>query len=296
MPDIKAIKQLLVHLLSTSPSPELGARLKQRLNAEFAAKGWGTFEEKQYGYKRFIDFLSKGQEDILNVEQGDKTGDILVSLKANIPADVLMASTATHARNEPQAVVRNDVWQAFSNPDQARRRFLNKKTFAIVHFLAEESGSAKAEVELAPEDFLEIKPVSAEAQVGWMNEFLASAELSPTEKASLEAITKEPYSSSVNAIFTRALGTNSTSWRTFRAEQIVGYVRSWCKQESIPFEKLCVQTQQRASLSANAEMATTTGLSPRQQVMSLMLLLTDEDISKLVIPTLLSTILVKSRM
>lgn len=304
MPDVKVIKQLLVQLLSTSPSPEPGARLKQRLNAEFVAKGWGRFEEKRLGYKRFMDFLSKGQEDILNVERGDKNGDILVSLKTNIPADVLTTLTNTRMPNGPQAVVRNDVWQAFSNPDQARRRFLNKNTYTIVHFLAEDSANAnananakaKAEVEARSDDFLEIEPIGAEVQTGWMKDFLTSIQLSHGEKASLEAITKEQYSSGANATFTRALGIHSTGWRKFRTKQIVEHVKSWCDQGGIPFKELCARTHQRAPLSTSEEMTTTTGQSPRQQVMNLMSLLTDEDISRLVIPILLSTILVKSRM
>lgn len=298
MPDLNLTKQLLIRLLSSSSSPELGARLKQRLNAAFIANGFGPFDEGAFGYQRFKDFLSQGLQDILIVTRENESTDILVSLKTSphsTPGGQVTAATPSVGL---QPVIRSDVWQAFSNPDIERKRFLNNKTLAVIHF-RNKAGTPellKREVESSPDNFIEIKPIAADLQFKWMTEFLDSLRLSPNEKTSLETLTKEPYSSALNATFTRALGDHGVAWRNFRTKQVVSHIESWCKQQSISFWDLCVQARHQGFPSAPVVPATAPPLSARQHAMKLLDLLTDEDISRLVIPTLLSTILVKSRL
>ncbi|MFA5732721.1 MAG: hypothetical protein WC934_12055 [Acidithiobacillus sp.] len=297
MLDLTVTRQLLIQLLSNSSSPELGARLKQRLNAAFIANGLGPFDEKSFGYHRFKDFLSRGNEDILTVErQAQSEGDIIVSLKANISAGGPPVTATARAPLEPHPVVRNDVWQAFLNPDPARRRYLNKKTLLTTHFLTEAPEAANLEVEASPEDFVEIEPISADSQAGLMREFLDSLRLSPAEKASLEALANAPYSSGVNTIFTRALGSNGNAWRIFRTKQVLKRITAWCDQHFVSFDGLCVQPRVGLIASGLAAPTTIATLSPRQQVEKLLDLLEDEDISRLIIPTLLSILLVKSHL
>jgi hypothetical protein len=303
-----AASQVLTQLLSIH-SPELGARLKQRLNAAFIASGLGYFDEKSLGFGKFSDYLSHVHGDLVQVSREDGVGDILVSLRPELVKRISLpiSPPPKSARSE---VIRNDVWQAFANPDSERKRFLNKDTGKIVHFLASKQSPERIEVEAAPETFFEILPIPTEHQLKWMKEFLAGMSLPADEKEVLEGLISKPYSSAVNVTFTRALGANSRAWRNFRTERVTSIIHQWLAEKGVSPDKIIAQSTDTAV--APLEAATEAGnkvapsihdttapseqFPPRQQVAKLLELLSDDDIIRLVIPTLLSTILIKSRM
>lgn len=282
------IKQLLVRLLSEK-SPELGARLKQRLTSAFASSGLGYFDEKSYGFRKFSDFLTQAHGDIVKIERQDTIGDVLVSLQQPV---VTQVKPATSTSQLPR--IRNDIWQAFSNPDPERKRFLHKTTLLLRHYTLRKVSDDRTEVEQHPDQYIEIQPISAQKQHEWMKDFLETIRLSPNEKNALEAIIKEPYSSGVNATFSRALGEHGTAWRHFRTRRIVALIKTWSDEHKIAFNLFSLPGFQNESPATRIE-ADQLQLSSRQQAYKLLDLLTDDDISRLVIPTLLSTILIKSR-
>jgi hypothetical protein len=304
-----ATPQILAQLLSIH-SPELGARLKQRLNAAFIANGLGYFDEKSLGYGKFTDYLSREHSDLVHLERKEGVGDILVSLRTESKRVSIPASS--NPLNSARAqVIRNDVWQAFANPDFERKRFLNRDTGKIIHFIASKQSLERAEVESTPDIFLEISPVSPECQLEWMAEFLSGMSLPFDERGVLEELIRKPYSSAMNVTFTRALGANSRAWRTFRTQRITAIIHSWVTEKSVSLDKILVQpTEPNVTPLETPPMDAVSKLSqppqgtvhsserfpPREQVAKLLELLSDEDIIRLVIPTLLSTILVKSRM
>jgi hypothetical protein len=106
----------------------------------------------------------------------------------------------------------------------------------------------------------------------------------------------EPYSSIVNAAFTRTLGGHEDFWRHYRTNNVVGNIQAWAKQHEVPFEDLCVPKNSMNSPPLFQNHSTQDQLTSRQQAIKLLELLTEEDIVRFVIPTLLSTILVKSRL
>jgi hypothetical protein len=304
-----ATPQILVQLLSIH-SPELGARLKQRLNAAFIANGLGYFDEKSLGYGKFTDYLSREHSALVHLERKEGVGDILVSLRAESKR-VSFPDPSNPPKTERPKVIRNDVWQAFANPDSERKRFLNRNTGKIVHFIASKHSLERAEVESSPELFLEISPVAPESQLEWMGEFLSGMSLPADEKAVLQELIRKPYSSAVNVTFTRALGANSRAWRNFRTERVTKVVHQWVSEKMVPLDKIlaqptespitpidlpCVDAASKLSQPAHATAPPSEQFPPRQQVAKLLELLSDEDIIRLVIPTLLSTILIKSRM
>lgn len=311
MADLRtASSQLLTQLLSVN-SPELGARLKQRLNSAFIASGMGVFDEKSLGFSKFTDYLLRTHGDLVSVTRQEGIGDILVSLRAapTSRASVVSAMLQKHAESAP--VIRSEVWQAFANPDPERKRFFNKQTGKIVHYPIEKSCKERAEVESSPDNFLEIPPISKAVQAEWMKEFLGGASLPAKEKEVLEPLTAEQYSSTVNAAFSRALGAHSVAWRNFRTVQVISIIEKWASDAGISLSELHRTATQQPTSAMHASVAidtratqksldcaptTSAPFSPRQQVLKLLDLVSDDDIAQLVLPTLLSTILIKSRL
>lgn len=289
MHDSTLIAQKLTQLLSEK-SPELGARLKQRLNASLLSSDLDYFDEKAHGYKKFSDFLTRAHGDIVSVERQGDVGDVLVSLRN---PSVTKPRSTTFVTQQPR--IRNDIWQAFSNPDPQRKRFLNKTTLRLYHFLQREVSDTKTEIEQNPEQFVEIEPINAQTQIEWMQGFLDTIRLVTNEKSALEALINEPYSSGVNATFSRALGEHGVAWRYFRTSQVVTRIQSWASDHNVQFDKLCFSRYQEKS-SSTFKPADQIDLSSRQKAIKLLELLNDDDIARLVIPTLLSTILIKSQL
>lgn len=311
MTDIRAATSKLLTQLLSSHSPELGARLKQRLNAAFVASGQGFFDEKSLGFAKFTDYLLRVHGDLVSVEREDGIGDILVSLRTPVRQQSAVSPTQLVAATESAvapAVIRNDVWQAFANPDPKRKRFFNKKTGKIVHFLDDKQVPERVEVDSAPDDYLEICPISQETQTGWMQEFLKQIAVPADEKDVLEALIAKSYSSAVNVTFSRALGAQGSAWRKFRTLRVTAIIEKWAQEKGVLLSKFHVTAAEPSIVTvtmnstegkgtgSSAEQVNPDQLSPREQVVKLLELLSDDDILRLVIPTLLSTILIKSRM
>jgi hypothetical protein len=294
MPEKAIIEQLLVQLLSNQP-PEIGARLKQRLNAAFIANGFGRFNEQLLGYRKFKDFLEQGTSGMINVERQGEKGDVWVSLRENIRghSESIECSRATaRGIGQPQPVVRSDIWQAFCNPDLQRKRFLHKKSVAVRHYMVQQGMPADIGSHL--DDYLEIVPISGTTQTTWMREFLEFLSISPSKKATLEAIVKEPYSSSINSTLTHALGTtDGGGWRLFRTKQIHSVICKWAQSHTFPLDKLYTPATSACEVVSPVLVLTT--LSVRQKAIRLLELLPDEDIAEFVISPILNAILINTQ-
>ncbi len=297
MEDKNIASQLILQLLHTN-SPEFGARLKQRLNKSLISEGRSPFNERDYGHKRFSDFLQSVLGDKISIERPQKAGDIEVSLRhpQSIHSSSSFCSPSVSPMKADQSqVIRSDVWQAFTNPDPERKRFFHKETKTIRHFLQEGSSPSREEIERDPHQFIEIDLISGQMQKEWMLAFLDSLRLSSNQRTPLDALIAEPYSSGVNATFTRALGDSGDSWRHYRINKITSIIQAWAEQHEVAFDNLCV-TKNSKTFPLLQSQSTQDQLTPRQKAIKLLELLTEEDIACLVIPTLLSTILVKSRL
>lgn len=301
-----ASTQLLTQLLSEQ-SPELGARLKQRLKRAFAVSGFGEFDEKSLGFKRFSDYLLRVHGDLVSVDRPQGKGDILVSLRG--------ATRATPEPALPQPrlvatpVLRSDIWQAFANPDEDRLRYFKKATDKVVHYLRERQSRERAEVESAPDSFIAILPIDRDQQGAWMREYLQEAPLPAAQKEALGPLAAEAYSSTVNKAFTDALGNYAWGWRRHRTAKVVEVVSEWAERNGIALNRLHAAAKEPAAFVPTspvpdlagpsiptAPRAAASQIPARQQALKLLELLSDEDIARLVLPTLLSTILVRSRL
>lgn len=298
MPDPADITQLLVRLL-TVHSPEFGSRLKQRLNAVLEESGLNHFNERELGYKKFHEFLERVPGDLFSVERPDGKGDILVSLKAGTASSPALSpasqkKSTAQAKNTPHPI-RNEVWQAFSNPDVARRRFLHKKTYAVRHYLIGENSPFEQEIEKDSKEYVEIPRINGETQKGWTADFLKNIDLPASERSALDAMIAAEYTSGINAAFTRALGEHGKAWRRYRTRLVTEVIDQWAEHHAIPLEQLRAAPKTNSS-DTSTELTLSPSPSAREQAVKLLELIAEEDISRLILPTLLSTILIRSRL
>ena len=285
--------QLLAKLLSESP--EIGSRLKVRLNAASVAHGIGPFNYAALGYRSFKDFLERGTDGIVEVELPNGPGDLRVSLRDNlrelyrpVPAEGAEGTETSHSGN----VVRSPVWQAFCNPDINRRRFLHISSSTVRHFTMQEG--MPPDIAEHSDEFLEITPISGDEQLAWIRSFLGRVQVDGDTAAMLETILAGTYSSRMNAAFTQALGNNAEAWRRERVAKIEDVIRRWADRHQFPVHKLYVMTAKPAfheavSASVLAEPAVETGARHRSQ--QLLHMLSEDDIARLVLPTILDAIL-----
>lgn len=287
------VRPLLQQLLN-GRAPELGARLKQRLNALLAEKGLPRFDEKQFGFRKFQSFLEQTQSDWLDVSKPEGAGDIHVSSKRAFaaPSD----STVTAAPGGTPQPLRSDIWQAFTNPDPQRKRYFQSSTGLVVHFLESEWADKREQIESATGGYLAITPIEGTLQQRWMREFLDSIPITGAERTPYEALLAEPYSSALNATFTRALGDHAAAWREFRTSRITSTIQSWARDAGIPLDQLRAQPKEVSAPSfVTGAPRLAPASSPRAKAVKLLELMSDDDIRQVIIPILLSTIMVRNR-
>lgn len=298
MLEVAEVSKLLVHLLAAR-SPEFGARLKQRLNALLRERGLEPFDERQHGFRKFQDFLERGQSDVVKVVRTEGGGDIQVVLKDSPPAvaEAPVLPPASSPSEWAGRPIRSEVWQAFANPDPERRRFLDRQTFQICHYTPDHHPEVKDLVDRNPSQYVEIPPIVAETQKGWMRDFLDAVPIIGVERAVLDQMITQPYTSALNAAFTRSLAGNAGRWREHRVKLVLNTIFNWAKSNTVDIDRL--RTSEEKPTVRSPEAATAGGhnasSASRAQAMKLLELINDEDIGRVVLPVLLSTILIKSR-
>lgn len=293
MKDFSVVSGLIAQLLRAK-SPELGARLKQRLNLLLTEQGLPYFNEREHGFNKFTDFLKETQSTVVRFEPRDSGGDIWVSLvpeqQAQPAKSPLPASDEHRSERTP---IRNDVWQAFANTDPGRKRFLHKSSHQVRHFVEKGAPSAvKDEVLASPQDYAEIQLISGEQQSRWMAEFLNGIPLHGENRTIFEPMLNAPYSSNLNSVFTGALKERGEAWKRMRAERINQHIDDWAARNSIDLNVL-----RRSGRPAESLLIPVTSplSSLRSKVHKLLELVSDEDIEKLILPTLLTTISIRAR-
>lgn len=296
MDELAHVKQLIIHLLSTG-SFEYGARLKQRLNISLEAQGRPAFDQRKYDSKKFSQFLIAQLADRLALERPDASGDIRVSLKHPVPRTHAAGATPA-SKHETTATIRSDIWQAFTNPDQQRKRFFHRATGDVVHFIEGAQSEFELAVQATPQHFAEIDFISAQTHKEWMSEFVEWLNLPAPERAPLDGLIAMEYSSSVNAAFTKALGEREQEWRKIRTLKVTERIKAWATQHHVKHDDLMLHRQVHAGSSpvaASTEPAAPT-MTPRQQAIRLLEKMSDEDILTVAIPVLLSNVLSKSQL
>lgn len=298
------VLQALTEILAAQ-SPQFAARLKQRLTATLQAKEEPPFDERKLGFKGFRDFLERGTQGLFLVTPSDVGPDVMVSLVGAQSEAASPAQTTGGAGHS----VRNDVWQAFINPDPARVRFWGRDTHQVRHYLHGEDSPHAREVQDSAADYIEIEPVSAATQLSWMRQFVYehSHAVPETRTQTIHSILDKPYSSGINAAFTGALGASlGGQWRHQRIKNVVAAIYAWADKHNVPHELLNVRSSSDSAagqstsgtekaVRADGPVGPSGIQDPRERAVRLLDMLSNDEISRIVVPILLSTLLVKEK-
>lgn len=307
--DQQYVQKLILELLSDR-TPEFGARLKQRLNRVLANAGQPAFSEEQFGHRKFSEFLISALGDYLLIEKPSDDGDIKISLKASgtsyarplivtafpsIAAHSLNRAVAASADQAPLRLVRGDVWQAFTHLNPLRKRFMERDTWRVLHFLETDSELA-VQVDENPERFVSIPPIEGETQSSWMHEFLSLGGFSDTDVSSLSRMLAEPYSSKLNSLFSRVLGKHQAEWKRFRAQRVTDIINAWAQAHDVPSEHLFTRRLGSPEVVPQPAVAVAPGqLTPREQAQKLLDMMTEQEVVTVAIPALLGCVLANPR-
>lgn len=233
----KLIRNLLAH------GPMKGATLKLRMLADFEAEANVSFDAAFRIYPKFVSFLASN-DDLVEVIRPpvNSPGDITVRLRQ--PTEAVTAAVADWA---PEAsadfALRRDLWQAFTNPDVRRRRYFQKTSATVVHFV-DDPLPARA---VDSEDWVMIESIPAEIQSGWMRRFVETNFAPSSKQVELLHVATVPYTSALNHTFAFALGSHAAAWKRYRASQVFKAVRQWADAHGIALDAL---TRTPAPMSA----------------------------------------------
>lgn len=294
--DLQYVQSAILELLSDR-SAEVGARLKQRLNRTLLNAGLPAFNEKQFGYRKFSEFLISELGEQLQIDKPSEDGDIQIVLKHQSP--VAEQDAAAHSKVDkplPVKLIRGDVWQAFTHLNAHRKRYLDRESGKVLHFL--DADAENAELVAGHADrFVEIPRIDAETQLSWMQQFLAVSSFPEAEAASLGQLLEQPYSSQLSVLFGRALGKRTAEWKRYRAERVTEAVQKWASEHDIPLSPLFTFKIARPAETAEPVPTVSAGpLSPREQAQKLLGMMTDQEIVSVAIPALLGCVLANSRL
>ena len=169
-----------------------------------------------------------------------------------------------------------------------------------MHYLADTDSTQKEAVAKHPGNHVQIPPIPETTQVQWMHDFLAAIDLTQDSRERCAKLLDEKYSSSLNVNFTRELGEHAKNWSQQRTLKVTSVIEEWAAANDVPLALLMngsVSLPQPAK--QETQQAASKHIEKRPQLhkaATLLELLDEEDIKSVVIPTLLSTLLIKSRM
>lgn len=287
MKDNETAKKVLQRLL-VARQPELGARLKQRMIAEYTREGIGRFDEQSLGYKKFKDYLLSVHGGLVELTQGSTQGDFEIRLRESTPQVSQETGKPQRAEEseQPQAVgqkIRSAVWTAFANPDPNRERYFHKSTGAVLHFLS--GAPEKSQHALEGNDYVRIEPLSSATHKDWMREFIDALD----EPGDCHALIRDrEYTSALNSEFTKLLGSEADAWRRFRTERIVGSILSWADTRGISRDLIFNRSQAQPTEKSAPKKSS---LTARARAIHLLDALDEDTINQSVIPLLVSSIL-----
>ncbi|HEY0286939.1 MAG TPA: hypothetical protein VGC62_08010 [Pseudomonas sp.] len=299
MDDLQITLELICELLS-KVSFELSARLKQRLNLALIQRGLAPLDERRYNCRKFSDFLQTQLADKIILQRPDSSGDIRVSIKRETTPPRTWSSPGEQRSEQDRAIIfRSDVWQAFINPDGTRKRYFNRLTHQVLHFVEGCGDSYQQKLEDRPGDYLGIEWVPVATHKQWMAGFLDLIQLSDAERGPLQVLIDSDYSSNLNAAFTKALGAREQEWRKMRTLKINQWIQAWTVKNNVSMDDLIMRSFDREQASTPSIPATREPdqvMTPRDQATRLLGLMSDDEIIKIAIPALLGSVLSRSQL
>ncbi len=292
MEEVRFYEQRILSLLEATPR-ELCARLKQRLNLSLVREGYAPFNVRDFGCRKFAEFLRVRLSDRVLLEWPVSTGDVRVSLRAS---SAPQPQSSPPPREQPSSI-RTDVWQAFTNPDIKRKRYFNRLDHRILHFVESAPDQYFTKWRDNPQDYVEIDVLTSDIQVGWMRGFVELLGEGELDVEKVEALLASPYSTGVNTAFTKMLGARAEEWRKIRTHKISEHILSWGTQNNIHLHDLRPKAKRELVIrDAAVTSAAPAVLSIREQAVKLLDRMSEDEIARIAIPVLLSSVLSKSQL
>ncbi|MGK3199610.1 hypothetical protein [Amycolatopsis sp. MEPSY49] len=201
----------------------------QRLSA-------GGFNELDQGFESFRQFLVAAES----------AGAILVRLPSYGSGHDAYVGLPEEAESIPSREssprrIRSDIWSSFFDFRPNMVHVFDRREHRAVIFPTDpvpmepsSTTELRARYQSSPGEFYKIEPISFDEQLGWMNEFTATA---AEEHRSLlgEALKMErPL-----AAFTAAVRANSalaSQWNSFRIQHVTGKVKQWMELHGLEFD------------------------------------------------------------
>ena len=218
----------------------LGARLRPLLIEEFQRTTGRNLEPILRSFGKFSSFLTHNC-DLVDVRRDDRSTDVRVSLRSAGRDDKGL---------QPRRRFSSQLWQAFTNPDERRRRFYNRGTQEVVHYLADSPDGLdnKLSSKVDGDDrFVAIEYAHAQEQSRWMQDFLDASVLPESTRRVARHVVTIAYDSAVNTAFESSLGSHGYEWRRYRAKRVSDHIERWAEKNSISFDPGVLRT--RAKLS-----------------------------------------------
>ena len=207
----------------------LGARLRPLLIEDFQRATGRDPEPYLRSFGKFSAFLAHNA-DLVVVRPDDRSTDVRVSLRSG---DRDGNSGRRRRRFSSQ------LWRAFTNPDEGRRRFYHRDTQEVVHFLADSSNSLDESISnrvKGDDRFVEIEYARAEEQTGWMRSFLEGSTLPESTRRVASHFVTIGYESAVNTAFESSLGPHGYEWRRYRVSRISEHIDLWAKKNTVSLD------------------------------------------------------------
>ncbi len=289
-------RHLLADLLSGGPLK--GAQLAQRLRRAYEMKTGNPFDPVRWGFNSFSHFLEVNT-DLVVVTKPEGAGDIEVRLQPRPEPprhtrDTAIAGEEARPRRLPAA-----IWQAFTNPDPSRRRFLNRQKGEVAHYredsLEPADERARERITSWGTNAVSIAPIPAATQHEWMRVYLNTLALDPQERAALDRLLNTNYTSSLNVQFSRLLGSHANGWRRYRSQRVNEFAERWARENGIALDRLLGQLLMRIP-DHGSEFGVTTGIVAeatvhygytselRQRLHALIDVISDDEVEHVLVP------------
>jgi hypothetical protein len=229
------LREILVDVLRAGGA-QIGARVGLEVRRSYELRTRLPLDLRRFGFEKLRDLL-QANSDVVEISPDPNSHDILVSLKGSgsPEADTALQHHLSSIRLPTQ------LWQAFTNPDDNRRRYLNRRTGEVAHYreACEETPdrSARSRIDKWGNDAVEIQPVPGDAQLEWMREFISSIDLPERSRDLAKRILVAPYSSVLNTSFLGAIGSHGPEWKRRRGRLVVDFVKAWCDRNDVQYSE-----------------------------------------------------------
>lgn len=195
----------------------------------------GGFHESALGFTSFRAFLEAAADaGVVDLElpQPGSGQDVTVTLPGQQPAAIARPSTRSSRRR-----IRPDLWTAFVDWNQSFVRLWDRNVErAVILSKAAQPGEPPTIARLRerygrrPNDFVAIKPITQEEQLGWMRAFADSvAAEAPDLKACLSA--ERPAASFAQAL--RGDPALSQAWRDQLSSLVTEVIDAWAAEHGL---------------------------------------------------------------